>query len=85
MKVNRLSIASLLAAACTAAAVQIAPIAAAAPSGPQNCTSSGDGNSLCESPGNAQIVATPPQVYSQQWDVYPFGPLIALNDHHRYR
>lgn len=72
-------------AAVSAAALMFAPAAAAAPSDPQHCTYPGDGNSVCESPGNAQIVATPPPMYYQSWGAYPFGPLFGLGGRHGYR
>jgi hypothetical protein len=60
----------LLGAAAAAVAIIAAPIAAAAPSGPdpsQSCGQSGTGT-VCESPGNVQINDTPPPV-----GFYPYG------------
>ena len=58
-----------------------APAASAAASDPHlACIYQGEGNSQCESPGNAQFTATPHDVpYPQQ---YPFlfgGPLLVFH------
>ena len=55
----------LLVAGASAAAIAFAPLAEAAPS----CTFTG-GASVCESPGNSQVSATPPPVGYQS--DYPF-------------
>jgi hypothetical protein len=70
MKFKSLVIAPLLAAGA-AAAISAAPLAVAAPTPHQDCSYAGSGNSLCQSPGNAQIVATPPPVTYQS--LYPYG------------
>lgn len=61
----------LLGATAAAVAIIAAPIAAAAPSGPQaptqSCGASGTGT-VCESPGNVQINDSPPPV-----GFYPYG------------
>lgn len=77
MKLPTLFLAPLLAAGA-AAVVAAAPIAAAAP----DCTYAGRGDSVCQSPGNAQIVAAPPRVDYQPWGPYPYGGnLIVLGGH----
>ena len=49
-----------LATAAAAAAIGLAPIAAAAPSGPINqCTSTGN-STVCQRPGHVGIVSSPP-------------------------
>lgn len=58
----------LIAAAGAAAAILAAPIAAAQP-GCENAGGAGalgGSDTVCESPGNAQIVATPPE-YAYPW------------------
>lgn len=66
-----------LAAAVTA--VALAPVAQAAPTAP-TCTSAGATSTLCQSAGNAQLVATPPEVdYQAQ---YPFFGTYGLLFHH---
>jgi hypothetical protein len=68
MKITR--ILGPLMAAGAAAAIIAAPTAAAADQPNLTCTYTGAGNSQCESPGNAQLNASPPYVpYVQQ---YPF-------------
>jgi hypothetical protein len=65
----------LLVAGATAVAIAVAPLAEAAPT----CTSSGSA-SLCQTEGNAQVVATPPPVdYQAQ---YPFFGGYGLLFHH---
>jgi hypothetical protein len=60
-------------AGASAAAIAVSPLAEAAPS----CTSTGLA-SVCESPGNAQVSATPPPVDYQT--EYPFvGPVLILH------
>lgn len=87
MKFKGFIIAPLLAAGA-AAAISAAPIAAAAPTPHQDCSYPGTGNSLCWSPGNAQIVATPPPVTYQS--IYPYdyreGTVVVGGiDHHHLR
>ncbi|MGV9798265.1 hypothetical protein ACWDTP_09405 [Mycobacterium sp. NPDC003449] len=66
---NRIRISTALAAGAVASALVVAPVAEAAPTGPE-CTSAGETSTLCQSEGNAQITATPPAVdYQAQ---YPF-------------
>ena len=65
----------LLMAGASAAAMAVAPLAEAAPT----CTSTGTA-SVCDSPGNAQVIATPPPVdYQAQ---YPFFGGYGLLFHH---
>jgi hypothetical protein len=66
--------------------VLAAPLANAAPSGP-TCSATGL-STVCQSPGNAQVVATPPAVdYQSQlpyyggYGFYPFG--IGFGGRHR--
>ena len=82
MKIQRMVIAPLLAVGA-AAAIAAAPIAAAAGQAHQDCTYSSDGNSLCASSGNAQIVATPSDRSYQPWGYYAYGGgnLIVLGGH----
>ena len=56
-----------LLAALAVGVIATAPIAAAAPSATQACTSSDSTQTYCQSPGNAQIYVAPPQV-----DYYPY-------------
>jgi hypothetical protein len=65
----------LLVVGASAAAIAVAPLAEAAPT----CTSTGTA-SVCDSPGNAQVIATPPPVdYQAQ---YPFFGGYGLLFHH---
>jgi hypothetical protein len=74
----RAVVAQLLAAGASVAAITIAPVAQAAPSGP-HCEFTGNA-SVCQSEGNAQISATPPPVnYNAQ---FPFFGGYALLFHH---
>lgn len=63
MRINLKYVTPVLAAGAAALAITAAPIAAAAtPSiAQQSCVDSGAGT-VCQSPGNAQITATPPVV-----------------------
>ena len=74
-------------AGAAALAIFAAPAASAAASDPHlACIYQGEGNSQCESPGNAQFTATPHDVpYPQQ---YPFlfgGPLLVFHHHGGHR
>jgi hypothetical protein len=64
----------LLVAGATAVAIAVAPLAEAAPT----CTSSGSA-SLCQTEGNAQVVATPPPVDHQSQ--YPFFGNVLIFHH----
>jgi hypothetical protein len=71
-------IAPLLVAGASAVAIAVAPLAEAAPV----CTSSGAA-SLCQSEGNAQVVATPPPIdYQAQ---YPFFGDVLIFHHGGHR
>lgn len=77
MKIRRL-IPTLLVPGASAVAIALAPLAAAAPTGPV-CTSTGNATQ-CQTQGNAQITATPPYVdYGAQ---YPFFGGYGLIFHH---
>ncbi|UJL27095.1 hypothetical protein HZU38_19380 [Mycolicibacterium vanbaalenii] len=80
-KLSRILITGL-ATAGTAAAMGLAPVAAAAVAGQPDCTVSAPGNSLCESAGNAQIVAAPTDVPCPAWDTYGYGPAFVGGEHH---
>jgi hypothetical protein len=75
MRIRLTHITPLLAAGAAAAAIAAAPIAAAAPApqpdpGPvqQSCSSLGSNQTQCQSPGNAQVNDSPPQV-----DFFPYA------------
>ncbi|NTY58775.1 hypothetical protein [Mycolicibacterium sphagni] len=53
-----------------AAAVAAAPVAAAAGDPHLVCTAVSDGNTACETPGNAQLTSSPPDVPYPS--LYPF-------------
>jgi hypothetical protein len=68
----------LLLTGASAVAIAVAPLAQAAPT----CTSTGTA-SVCESPGNAQVSATPPPVdYLAQ---YPFFGNVLIFHHGGHR
>jgi uncharacterized membrane protein len=75
MRSNRKYIASLLAAGAVAAAIASAPGALAANT--QSCNGVGLAN-VCQSPGNAQITATPAHI-----QFHPYGNQEYLLFHHR--
>jgi hypothetical protein len=62
-----------------AAAVLAAPVASAADEPHLVCTYASEGNSQCETPGNAQLTASPPPV--QYPSMYPFlyGNVVVLH------
>ncbi len=69
---------SLLVAGASAAAIAVAPLAEAA----TTCTSTGTA-SVCHSPGNAQVIATPPPVdYQAQYPFFGDGLLFHHGGHH---
>lgn len=75
MKTITRRVAPLLCAGAAALAVSAAPVAAA--DAHLECVYQGTGTSQCESPGNAQLTATPPDVSYP--DEYPFlldGPIV---------
>jgi hypothetical protein len=70
-------VAPFVLAGTAAVAIAAAPVATAADNPHLQCTYQGDGNSQCESPGNAQLTASPPDV--QYGPQYPFlfgGPIL---------
>jgi hypothetical protein len=74
MRLKLSCVAPLIAAGATAAAIAVAPIAAAAQgqASPtqlnQSCVGLGGTQNQCQSPGNAQIYDAPPQV-----DYFPYA------------
>ena len=73
MRINPKYLTPVLAAGAAALAITVAPIAAAAPTPlQQSCTDSGAGT-VCQSPGNAQITATPPPV---SYDPYGYDGFL---------
>jgi hypothetical protein len=59
----------------------LAPVAAAAPSGPINeCTNSGN-STVCQRPGNAQIISSPPVVSGPQYPILPYPLYGAIFGH----
>ncbi|MCV7168568.1 MULTISPECIES: hypothetical protein [Mycolicibacterium] len=72
----------LLAAGGAAVAILAAPAAGAAPGLPQCVNTGGSAalggsSTLCESPGNAQLNATPP-VYAYPWSDEYYGPAMMI-------
>ena len=68
-----------LALAAAAATIGLAPVAAAAPTGPiDQCTATGNSNSVCQRPGHVNIVSSPPVVSRPQYPSlpYPLGPVL---------
>ncbi|KWX57493.1 hypothetical protein [Mycobacterium sp. NAZ190054] len=78
---RRLSVTGLVAAGAAAALIA-APAATAATH--LDCTYTAPGNSLCESAGNAQIVATPTDVPYPAWGAYPYGVHVFRGGHHHH-
>jgi len=79
MTIKRRYLAPTLLAVAAAASIVAAPSALAE----QSCTYPSAYSTVCQSPGNAQIVSSPPPVqYAPQ---YPFfgNSVIILNHHHR--
>jgi hypothetical protein len=78
----RVRLIATFAMAATAAAIGLAPIAAAAPTG---TASNGGGSNVDQSPGNAQIVATPgaSAVHAGQLQ-HPFYGFPPLALHHQF-
>jgi hypothetical protein len=75
MKNTTRRIAPFLFAGTAALAIGVAPAAAAETH--LDCVYQGTGNSQCESPGNAQLTATPPNVsYPQQYPFLLDGPIL---------
>ena len=67
-----------LAMAAAAATIGLAPVAAAAPTGP--CTTTGN-STVCQRPGHVHIVSSPPVVSGPQYPSlpYPVGPMLFGN------
>ena len=79
MTLKRGIIASALFAATAAASIAVAPAAFAAPT----CTAVSSSSTQCESPGNAQITATPPYVnYQSQYPFFGEGGLLLFHHGH---
>ena len=67
--------------AATAAAIALAPLAAAAPTG----TTNNGGATVVQSPGNAQVITQPGQSASRAGQLqYPFSGLTPLEIHHQF-
>jgi hypothetical protein len=84
MKIQRRHyVATLFAAGATTLALAAAPTANSAPTGPA-CVSVGQTATQCQSPGNAEIVATPPPVnYQAQYPFFgPYGLIFHHGGHH---
>ena len=70
-----------LAMAAAAAAIGLATVAGAAPTGPSSqCTGTGN-STVCQRPGHVGIVNSPPVVSRPLYPVlpYPVGPLLFGN------
>lgn len=80
MSITKTWMAPALLAAAAAGSIAFAPMALAENTGP-NCTTLSSSTTQCQTPGNSQITATPPEVNYQQQYPY-FGNLVIL-DHHR--
>jgi hypothetical protein len=78
----RLRLIAPLAMAAAASALGIVPVAGAAPIPTNQCTDTGNAT-VCQSPGNAQIVSSPrPTNYDSQNPFFgPFGNILIF--HHR--
>ena len=60
--------------AAAAAAIGLAPVAAAAPTPiQQTCTNLGGSNTQCQTPGNVQINDSPPVQYAPQYPFFGYG------------
>ncbi|HJT96371.1 MAG TPA: hypothetical protein VJ777_31210 [Mycobacterium sp.] len=80
MKIRYLS---PLFAVAAAAAIAVAPIASATPTGfTQNCIDLGASNTQCQTPGNVQINDSPQVQYAPQ---YPFYGNVLLFHHGGHR
>ena len=75
MRINRRYLPPMLLAAAAVASIATAPAALA----DQSCGYSSANSTVCESPGNAQIVSTPPPV---QYAPFPFWGGNILIFHH---
>ena len=80
MRVKRRYLPPMLLAAAAAASVAIAPAALAE----QSCTYPSANSSVCQTPGNVQIVNSPPSVdYAPQFPYFGGGLLIFYHGGHR--
>jgi hypothetical protein len=79
MKVTLRLTAVTLAAGATLA-IAGAPLAAAAQDPQLVCTEVGAGNTQCESPGNAQLSASPPDVGYQTPYPFLYGGAVIVHD-----
>ena len=60
--------------AAAAAAIGLAPVAAAAPTPTQQtCTNLGNSTTQCQMPGNVQINDSPPVQYAPQYPFFGYG------------
>ncbi len=79
MNINMRLVAPALLAAAAAGSIALAPVAFAAESGqPPTCTTLSSSSTQCQTPGNVQLTATPPDVQYQQQYPY-FGGLVILD------
>ena len=78
----RLRLIAPLAMAAAASALGIVPVAGATPIPTNQCTDTGNAT-VCQSPGNAQIITSPPPTHydSQNPFLGPFGNILIF--HHR--
>ena len=80
MTIKRRYLAPTLLAVAAAASIVAAPTALAA----QSCTYTSANSSVCQSPGNAQIVSSPPPVtYAPQFPYFGGSLLIFHHGGHR--
>jgi hypothetical protein len=81
MRITKVITAPALSAAVAAVSLAFAPLALAAGTGqPPACTDLSSDSTQCQTPGNVQLTATPPDVPYQQQFPY-FGNIVIL-DHH---
>ncbi|MBB3604380.1 hypothetical protein FHT40_004058 [Mycolicibacterium sp. BK556] len=79
MKANTRIVAGLLAGG-VAMAIAAAPVAAAAGDPHLVCTAVSDGNTACETPGNAQLTSSPPDVPYPSLYPFLFGGGLIFHD-----
>ncbi len=70
-----------LAMAAAAAAIGLAPVAGAAPTGPIDQCSGAGNSTVCQRPGHVGIVSSPPVVARPLYPSlpYPVGPMLFGN------
>jgi hypothetical protein len=79
MRITKVLAASALSAAATSASLALAPLALAAGTGQAPaCTDLSSDSTQCQTPGNVQLTATPPDVPYQQQFPY-FGNIVILD------